>query len=270
MNSNNIFPIIVCIAKNEYNYIEEFVKYHLALGFKHIYLYDNQDVPDTYLKILDKYLDFLTIIHLPGNDSDICIQMISLNNFLNNIVPNNTNITHVVHIDIDEYIVLKKHSNITDFIIEYIKDDCYAIGINWKMFGSSGHTKYSSEPITSRFTKCDKNGNIHIKTLCDIKMINGFNEPHSVNLKQGYTKSTNGDIITGPFNHNQCYDVIQINHYKSKTLEEYKTIRLRGRADIIKKNQLEYNLNNVIEEFKNFDFNDIEDLTAKTFYSNIS
>jgi len=270
MNSNNIFPIIVCIAKNEYNYIEEFVKYHLALGFKHIYLYDNQDVPDTYLKILDKYLDFLTIIHLPGNDYDIGIQMFSLNHFISNIVSQNNNITHVVHIDIDEYIVLKIHSNITDFIIEYIKDDCYAIGINWKMFGSSGHTKYSSEPITSRFTKCDKNGNIHIKTLCDIKMINGFNEPHSVNLKQGYTKSTNGDIITGPFNDNPCYDVIQINHYKLKTLEEYKTIRLRGRADIIKKDQLEYNLNNVIEEFKNYDFNDIEDLTAKTFYSNIS
>jgi hypothetical protein len=30
-------PVIVCIAKKEHKYIEEFVKYHLALGFKYIY-----------------------------------------------------------------------------------------------------------------------------------------------------------------------------------------------------------------------------------------
>jgi hypothetical protein len=46
-----MFPVIVCIAKKESDYIEEFVKYHLAIGFKTIYIYDNEDVP-TYEKLL--------------------------------------------------------------------------------------------------------------------------------------------------------------------------------------------------------------------------
>jgi hypothetical protein len=28
-----MFPVIVCIAKKEKDYIEEFIKYHLKLGF---------------------------------------------------------------------------------------------------------------------------------------------------------------------------------------------------------------------------------------------
>jgi hypothetical protein len=45
-------PVIVCIAKLEQDYIEEFVRYHLAIGFNKIYIYDNDDVP-TYKKLLE-------------------------------------------------------------------------------------------------------------------------------------------------------------------------------------------------------------------------
>jgi len=270
MDTNNIFPVIFCVAKNEYNYIEEFVKYHLALGFKHIVIYDNQDVPNTYIKILEKYLSQLTILHIPGNDRNVAVQYSILNHFQHEITKANINtITHAAHIDIDEYIVLKKHSNISDFIKEYIKDDCSAIGMNWRFFGSSGHTQYTTEPITSRFTKCEKKGNMHIKTLYDVNSSLGFMTPHNVQLSKGYTKSTNGDIIQGPCNDNPCFDVIQINHYKCKTFEEYKIIRMRGRADFTKEKQIPYDIKQLEEDFKLYDLNEIEDLTAKTFYDNI-
>ena len=42
------------------------------------------------------------------------------------------NNTHVIHMDIDEFMCLKKHSCIRNFIEEYIKGSCYGIGINWK------------------------------------------------------------------------------------------------------------------------------------------
>lgn len=269
MESNPIIPVIVCIAKNEYNYIQEFVKYHLALGFAHIIIYDNQDIPNTYIKLLEKYLNNITILHIPGNDYNISAQGIILNHFQNEVLKANPSITHAAHIDIDEYIVLKKHANISEFIKEYIKGDCSAIGMNWKFFGSSGHTTYTTEPITSRFTKYGKGGDKHIKTICDVRLSKGFVNPHCVHLAKGYTKSTNGDIIVGPFNYKPCFDVIQINHYKSKTLEEYKIIRIRGRADKLKNEQIPYDVKDIEEDFKKYDLNDIEDLTAKQFYESI-
>ena len=62
-------PVIVCIAKIESNYIEEFVKYHLALGFSTIYIYDNEDNP-TYESLLCGYANKVKVIHLPYNNSN--------------------------------------------------------------------------------------------------------------------------------------------------------------------------------------------------------
>ena len=259
-----MYPVIVCIAKKEHDYIEEFVKYHLAIGFKCIYIYDNEDTP-TYETMLHKYKSNIKVIHLPFNNYSKGVQYIALDNFIKNYLFT-TNITHVAHIDIDEYIVLKKHENICDFINEYIVGDCQGIGMNWRFFGSSGRTEKTNEPNTIRFTMCEKNGNHHIKTLFKKDKFSYFNECHSVVFSSGYTKSTNNTIINGPFNDNIDFDVIQLNHYKCKTLPEFKYIRTRQRGDIIKDENV---YENVYENFKIYDINEIEDLNAYNFYKKI-
>ena len=259
-----IHPAIVCIAKKEHDYIEEFIKYHLALGFKYIYLYDNEDTP-TYETMLDKYKENIKVIHLPFNNYATQVQYVALNDFITKYLFT-TDITHLAHIDIDEFIVLKKHANISDFIKEYIIGDCEGIGMNWRFFGSSGRTEKTDEPITSRFTMCEKNGNKHIKTLFKKDKFIQYYTCHNVRLSSGFIKSTNNNIIHGPFNEDINFDIIQLNHYKCKTLAEYRYIRGRKRADVIGNIQAD---ENVDEDFKNFDINEIEDTTAFHFYKNI-
>ena len=255
-------PVIVCIAKKEHDYIEEFVKYHIALGFKKIYLYDNEDTP-TYESMLQKYKTNLKVIHLPFNNYKIPVQYVMLDHFIKNYLFK-TDITHVAHIDIDEFIVLKKHKNICDFIDEYLVGDCQGIGMNWRFFGSSGRTEKTDEPNTLRFTMCEKDGNHHIKTLFKKEKFVKFENCHCVKFSSGYTKSTNNSIINGPFNSNINFDVIQLNHYKCKTMPEFRYIRTRQRADV------RGNINeNVDESFKIYDINEIEDLHAYNFYKNI-
>jgi len=259
-----MLPVIVCIAKREHDYIEEFVKYHLALGFKRIYLYDNEDEP-TYETLLSTYNNNIKVIHLPFNNYSIPVQHVALNDFVKNHL-SNSDITHVAHIDIDEFIVLKKHENISEFIDEYIVGDCGGIGINWRHFGSSHKTEKSNEPVTQRFTMCqlDSNGPVyhnHIKTLFKKDNFAHYNTCHDCVLTHGFIKSTDGTIIIGPYNAPADFNVIQLNHYKCKTLEEFRYIRTRQRADIIGDIH-----ENVDELFKFFDTNDIEDLTAKKFY----
>ena len=254
------FPVIVCIAKKEHDYIEEFVKYHLALGFKYIYLYDNEDLP-TYENMLDKYKDYIQFTHIPFNNYSKAVQYIALDHFVNNYLFKHEQITHVAHIDIDEFIVLKKHTTISDFINEYIKGDCQGIGMNWRYFGSSGQTEKSDMPVTMRFTMCQQGGNVHIKTLFKKKYFLGYNCCHDVKLSKGHIKSTNQKIIKGPFNEHIDLSVIQLNHYKCKTLPEFRCIRQRQRADIVG------DINeNIDESFKMWDINQTEDLTAKKFY----
>jgi hypothetical protein len=173
-------------------------------------------------------------------------------------------ITHVAHIDIDEFIVLKKHKNICEFINEYIVGDCQGIGMNWRFFGSSGRQEKTNEPVTTRFTMCGINGDKHIKTLFKKDFFVRFNTCHAVILSRGHIKSTSNHIIDGPFNNNINFDVIQLNHYKCKTLPEFRYIRTRQRADVIGPIG-----ENVDEAFKLYDVNEVEDLTACNFYKSL-
>lgn len=112
----------------------------------------------------------IEVVHLPHNNYGKGVQYKALDHFVANYM-HKYGITHVAHIDTDEFIVLKKHNNIVDFINEYMVDNCEGIGMNWRFFGSSGHTEKINSPVTERFTMCGKNGNRHIKTLLDPLMI---------------------------------------------------------------------------------------------------
>lgn len=256
-------PVIVCIAKLESNYIEEFVKYHLALGFSTIYIYDNEDRP-TYQALLSRYANNIKVIHMPHNNYHKAVQYVALDHFVNNIMRTN-GITHVAHIDIDEFIVLKKHNNICEFINEYIVGNCAGIGMNWRFFGSSGQEPNASVPATMRFTMCEQNCNEHIKTIFKVSEFISYNTCHDVNVKKHYNiKSTDRRIIRGPFNPNGDISVIQLNHYKCKTLEEFKYIRTRQRADL--KGQIN---EDIIGSFNACNINEVMDDTASKFYAKI-
>lgn len=258
--SREMFPVIMCIAKLEHDYIEEFVKYHLALGFKYIYLYDNEDVP-TYEKLLHKYKDHIKVIHFPFNNYHKGVQYIALEHFVTNHLFNSKT-THVAHIDIDEFIVLKKHNNICDFINEYIKDDCQGIGINWRFFGSSGLTEKSNEPVTKRFTMCEKKASITIKTIFKKDNFLSYDSCHNIRLTNGHIKSTDGTILDTYWNKNPDVSIIQLNHYKCKTLPEFRHIRSRQRADLPMNAQKE----DIDQSFRENDRNEVQELTASHFY----
>ena len=254
-------PVIVCIAKLEQDYIEQFVKYHLKIGFKHIYLYDNEDEP-TYEAMLQAYKENLTVIHFPFNNYDKGVQYVVLDEFIKNYLFK-TDITHVAHIDIDEFIVLKKHETIQDFINEYIVGDCEGIGMHWRWFGSSGKTEKTDEPLMIRFTMCEKNTDHHIKTLFKKDNFLHYNTCHDVTLSSGHIKCTNQTIIKGPFNENMNSDVIQLNHYKCKTLPEFRHIRKRQRAGL---NNAKNTVEDVDANFKKFNINEVEDFTGYKLY----
>jgi hypothetical protein len=258
-----MFPVIVCIAKLETDYIEEFVRYHLALGFKRIYIYDNEDVP-LYEEFLKDYKDYLKVTHYPGNNFHKGVQYMALDHFIKHFM-HNDGITHVAHIDVDEFISLKRHETIQDFISEFLVGDCAGIGMNWRFFGSSHLKEKSTVPNTLRFTKCGAQANEHIKTIFRTDCFQGFATCHDIithnNTK---VKSTSGKVIHGPHNHELTIDVVQLNHYKCKTLPEFRHIRTRQRADVP---------GNIVEDvdglFRFFDMNDQEDLTAFHFYSKV-
>jgi len=260
-----IKPVIVCIAKLEKDYIIEFVRYHISLGFYKIFIFDNEDIP-IYADILKDYIKYIIVIHIPGKYK----QYTALHHYTKYYMKKDK-ITHSICLDVDEFIVLKKHKDIKDFIQEYIKCSNNSIftggiGINWVFFGDNGLKEKTDIPNTIRFTRSQTGANHHIKTLFNVKLFSNYNTMHDITIKNPYypIRNTKKDIIIGPFNENIDTSIIQINHYKVKTKLEFFNIRKRGRADIPEEKP-----EDIEDNFNLYNYNDIEDYTAYNFYSNI-
>ena len=267
--------VIVALAKFEQDYIEEWVIYHLAMGFDRIYLYDNEDVP-TYSNILKQFGNRVIITHVAGNDYPVGIQYMVLQHFMENFISQH-NIKYVLHSDIDEFVCLKKHVNIKEFIKEYFLPNIAGISICWRYFGSSGQIKKTDEPVTSRFRRCALKGDKLMKTLFDVDLFVGFVCCHNVKPKDGYNIiATNGVITTEAENENMDTSVIQMNHYYCKTIPEFFYQKSRGRADLAGGKKDTYGFPDdipldvsLINAYSKNNHNDVEDLTAYNFYNNI-
>ena len=253
-------PVLCCIAKNEELYIIEWINYHLNIGFHKIFIYDNNDDDNKLLKNLKKIeikiRKQIIIIHFPGKYK----QINAYNHFLQHF---SKEWKWVSIMDCDEFIVIKdpNYIPIKKLLIEYCKEG--SLGIHWKLFGNNNKDKYEDQPVTSRFTLCEKLLNHHIKSISVCKDIKYFNNPHYPILYNNKNqKDYLGRNINGPFQYIGLEDdMIYINHYFCKTIEEWNIKRDKGRADCnIKRDDSEYESHNK---------NEIEDMLACDFYKSI-
>lgn len=239
--------VICAIVKYEELYLDEWIRYHKHIGFDHIYLFDNSD--EYTLKGWEqKYPGFLEVTHFPGK----CLQEYAYNTFLKLFKGVHT---WCAFIDVDEFIVLRKHKNVKDLLKEHCKSG--ALALNWIMFGSSGHKSYSNKPVRKRFTWRHAEVNDHVKSIVHIPSTSRMFVHHCV-VHEGTLHDTSGNFVHNHFNHAKVEDVAVVHHYVCKSYGEFVAKVERGRADIVEKRDL--------NEFQHFDHNDVEDVSAWNAY----
>lgn len=248
MNDTPLESAVICaIAKHEQPYIHEWIQYHLKIGFDHIYLYDNEiSNPLSMLVSMEPYKNKITVIPFLGN----CQQMTAYYHFIEHFRNHHT---WVAYIDIDEFIVLKKHV----FIKELLKQQCYqgALALNWVLFGSNAHELYNPEPVLQRFTRRQIGVNEHVKWIVKTSDLEAMVSPHHGILRFGQAHDCYGNPVWGPYHPNGTDDIACIHHYFTKSKEEFMLKCLRGRADIPEVRTFE-------KDFYRHDLNDLEDTTA--------
>ena len=146
--------------------------------------------------------------------------------------------THQTHswiafIDLDEFIEMKdmnKYPHIMD-LLDTVPQDAGGLTLNWQVFHWNNQTRYEPKPLSLRFDHYRTNK--HVKTIARADRIQSIHIPHCMIYKKGFKAvDSNGDIVEGPINERMPMDVAAINHYGSKSLEEYMLRCKRGRATI--------------------------------------
>jgi hypothetical protein len=247
--------VICAIVLNEDKVLDEWITYHLHIGFSKIYLYDNSptfDLRDWHRH----YPGFLHVLHLPG----FVMQLTAYNHFLKTFA---TAHTWCAFIDADEFIVLKKHPDMVSMLEEHCQTG--ALTLNWYMFGSSGKFVYEPKPVTKRFPLRAREIDRHIKTIVHTASVEtmGIHECYAMKADCGMPHDTNGKLVVGPYNPDGPTDVAVIHHYNAKSFEEYQWKIARGRADNGDKR--------TVEQFyeADRDTNEILDTSAWDVYSQI-
>jgi hypothetical protein len=215
--TTNDTAAICVIASEEEIYIDEWLDYHLSIGFHHIYVYDNSDGNDLdhgWLSRRPRLANKVTIHYLPGEGMQMPAYQHCLENHMRL-----EGYRWVAFMDVDEFLVLKKHTNVVDFLLEYAKQG--SISLNWELYGWDGRLQFSPKPVTKRFRGISSDGaNAHVKIISNVDAIlpGQPTNPHYVLLIDGQQQlDTDGDIVADKWkNDRRPTDVAVINHYHTK------------------------------------------------------
>ena len=201
------------VAKDEEAYLEEWIDYHLGIGFDRIFLYASSEKFDLqdWQRSRGIYGDKIHIEHVPGNNQlffyDRCIQEHTQGYYW------------TAFFDVDEFLVLKKHDHVVDLLSEHCTTG--SLQFNWYVFRiREKHLQvYEPLPVTKRLQyRFEENLQTKIiaRTQDFSKMKNNTcQHDTSGNYHQSYADSRSS---TNP---HRPMDVAPLHHYRYKSKKEF-------------------------------------------------
>lgn len=254
---------IVTIAKNEREYLREWVAFHKIIGVEKIYLYDN-DSTDCMIETISDFIHegFVSVIPIHGKKQHY-------NAYNDAIKRYGRENKYMVFIDCDEYLIPRdKGANIVSIVDRIISKNPNSGGItvNWRMYGSSGYTEKPEglciECFTYRSNTEFGKGNKCIKSIVKPLCVYRFMHSHFPVYKPGwYNIDQKGIPVPGFHSVPDDNDPLRINHYFTKSRAQWIKRRSLGKSDS--------DGYRTISEFVEHDNNDIEDLCAAEYSTEV-
>lgn len=214
---------LLAIAKNEDKYIDEWVNYHLSLGFDDIYILDNNDVGNE-LNIKKKHLFIIPYNGIsfrdpgegyPNKQMDIK-QGEAYNYALKSI--KKKGYTHLMVLDIDEFLELKDCDNVKDFIHKYMElSDKPICGIVWEVYDDNDiiYEKDCKESVIETYTRIQTKMEPYVYNKNQVSYVKSLIELH----KDTYYKSPH--FPDGYIENNISPNIAVVRHYRTKCLETF-------------------------------------------------
>ena len=233
---------IVAIAKNEGVYFKEWIEYHKLIGIEHFYIYNNESTDNT-KEVLSPYIQsgLVTFIDFPGKERQ--------GPAYNDAIKKYKDETRwLCSLDLDEFIYLKKHNNISDFMEGF--KDCFQVSIQWMYFGSSGLINEPKGLVIENFTKHAKECSTTPKSIFNPRVaIDAMPVHYAIGV--GKWVNEHHKLFNGK---NPTADIVQINHYFVKSKEEFINRKIaRGT------NYEKHEIVDIEAKFAQFDLNDVDD-----------
>lgn len=220
---------ICAIFKNEAPYLREWIEFHMLVGVDRFYLYQNGSV-DNWVSILQPYVrdGKVEITHWPYPAP---CQLEAYQHFIDR---RKGQPGWVAFIDCDEFLFSPNRPTITAALAEIASPAWGAVAVNWVCFGASHQEHRTDGLVLERFTMRPADNfppNLHVKSIVRMdRVIAAGPDPHHFPVAGG-TFTESGLEMAGPLSSQPSHTWLRINHYHTKSREEYLQRIARGKAD---------------------------------------
>lgn len=248
---------ICCIAKNEDDYLAEWVDYNARLGFDEIHVLQHGD-----WRYCGPAHPALRLGVFPQDMH----QRDALNGWLDD---HRHDFDWAAFFDVDEYLVLKSGDcNVKDFLVRY--DEHGGVAVNWKRFGDAGLEDDGDRRIVARFTRCEAGLSHEVKTIAHLAALPEdarLADCHTV-LPLELTVNCAGRPMTewmmNCLDLDECAGIACLNHYFTKTLGEWRRKVDTACGYFFPAQDYDWRMG-LFEYYHDGRYNEAEDLDAATF-----
>jgi len=216
----------VVIVRDEAPYLEEWLAYHLGLGVQHFLVYDNGS-RDEIQDVIEPWLNhgLLTLLHwpLPGGQID------AYSHALRFFGPS---FEWLLFVDVDE------------FVVPLVDDDMPTLLARWPEaadirmprvdFGFSGQRQPPAQLSIEAYTEVadvfgrDPAKPPRVKTVLRPGSVSAMGI-HTASVPEA-PLSASGQPLPGATIGAACHEFVQVNHYYTRSFEEFEAKRVRGSA----------------------------------------
>lgn len=202
------YAILSTYVRDDNDYLDEWIKYHLAIGFEHIVMYDHKSK----IPVQNIWGDKVSVIRV---ERDSLFEPEYLNQTTLKTYPSHW----MAMLDIDEFIVMFEEKDIKKFLVKY--DDYAALGVPWSIYGSSGHMHKPDGLVKDNYLWRRPDEPQWIKSIINTQYCTRIIDPH----RGEYTRPAVNEmfeVIPAPGAITDAPRAfIKINHYFTKSYDEW-------------------------------------------------
>jgi hypothetical protein len=216
------------VIKDEAPYLEEWIEYHLLVGVQKFFIINN-DSDDGPEEVLAPYIaagivDFSSV---PGRGNQTAIY--------NMWLPVMRKVTFwVAVIDVDEYLVPLASRSVAEILRGF--EAFVGIMINWVVYGWNGILRKEPGLVIERFkrhTNWNHPQNRYTKSISNPRRTWSLGIHDALYMGNNLSVNSLGQPNRIWYMHREpVHEVLRINHYFSKSKEEFVKKRTRGRASV--------------------------------------
>lgn len=220
---------ICAIGRLENRYAVEWVEHYNSLGVDKIFIYDNNRIEDGehLADVLHPYIEagFVEITYWNGRQKQAYEDCYNRHNH---------EYGWMGFFDFDELVWIQDGRKAPDLLKGF--DYADVLVMNWRTMTDNGLLRYEDKPVKERFTEGtgeDFTINRHVKSFVRTG-INGisFNDPHCPNAPKLMVVNVHGiSVKQVPIQNQVIHDIARVDHYDTKTAEEWVAKNRRGWPD---------------------------------------